>query len=130
MNPAAIFLQQSTQLLTLSVILGGFAFTMTLTLFLSRDQRSLPTATALLFGAATILFVYAGTIFALLPGTAPAALANLGGNAVYATLLAVLILLTGIAVAGWLHSKVVGVVATLLGGGAAVALVSALMTLF
>lgn len=130
MNSAAIFLQQSPQLLALSVVLGGFAFTMTLTLFLSRDQRTLPTATALVFGAATVLFVYAATIFAFLPSAAPAALARLGGNAVYVALIAVLLLLTGIALAGWLHSKFVGAIATLLGVGAAVALVSAIMSIF
>jgi ABC-type branched-subunit amino acid transport system permease subunit len=63
MDSVAIFLQQSPQLLALSVILGGFAFTMTITLFLSRDQRSLPTATALVFGAAAVLFVAANEFF-------------------------------------------------------------------
>jgi len=130
MDSVAIFLQQSPQLLALSVILGGFAFTMTITLFLSRDQRSLPTATALVFGAAAVLFVYAGSIFAFLPSTAPAALARLGGNAVYIALIAVLLLLVGVALAGWLHSKFVGAVATLLGVGAVVALVSALTSIF
>src|SRR5512143_808554 len=104
MDTATLALQQNTQLLTLSAILGGFAFTMALTLFLSRDQRALVIAAALVFGAATVLFIYAGTIFALLTSTAPAAFARLGGNAVYVALAAVLILLVGIALAGWLHS--------------------------
>ena len=130
MTSATIFLQQSTQFLTLSVILGGFAFTMSLTLFLSRDQRTLATATALMFGAATILFIYAGTLFALLSSAVPATLAHLGNNAGYSVLAAALLLLIGLALAGWLHSKLVGAVATLLGVGAAVALVSALMSIF
>jgi hypothetical protein len=125
MNSAAIFLQQSNQLLALSAILGGFAFTMALTMFLSRDQRPLPTATALVFGAATVLFIYAGTIFAFLPSAAPVALARLGSNAVYVSLIAVLLLLAGIALAGWLHSKFVGAIATLLGVGAVLAVVAA-----
>jgi hypothetical protein len=134
MDSIAAFIQQCTQMSTLSAILGGFAFSMTVTLFLSREQRKLTRATALVFSASAMLFIYAVVVFALLIGavadTASATpFLRLGANATYVTFAAVLILLAGTALAGWLHSRFVGLIATIFVAGTVVALFYAVSTI-
>ncbi len=133
MDSAAAFVQQCTQMSTLSAILGGFAFTMTVTLFLAREQRKLTKLTALVFSAATMLFIYAVIVFALLIGSVAdmnsvTPLLRLGANATYVTFAAVAILLIGTALAGWLHSRTVGLIATIFVGCTIAALLYAIST--
>lgn len=118
-------IQQSTQLLTLASILGGFAFTTAVTIFLSKDLQKKTLLTGLIFGIAALFFILALFSFVLIIGAgadlklltqanpeAERTLEKIGAAASLLTVIGLYLLFAGTAFAGWLHSKLTGTIMT------------------
>ena len=112
------YLQEAGALATLSGILAGFAFSAVVQFLSNHREGRVYTSTILIFSLSTLMFLFALIMFIL--GFAAAAELNRvpteidawGTWAVVIMLCAVYLFLAGIAVAGWIRSRVSGIVAT------------------
>jgi hypothetical protein len=115
-----IISEQANQLATLSGILGGLTLAVIVELFLADDKRKLVTAITLVFCVATFIFLFS-MVTDILVVTAAVGLkeVRIGLNylttfTLFSTLGAVQALLIGLGLAGWLHSRFMGIVTTVL----------------
>jgi hypothetical protein len=95
---------QANQFATLAGILGGLTLAIIVELFLAGDKRKLVTAMTLIFCVATFIFLFS-------------MVANISYFSVFTlfvTLGGVQALLIGLGLAGWLHSKLIGIVTAIL----------------
>jgi hypothetical protein len=129
-----ILSEQANQFATLSGILGGLTLAVIVELFLTDDKRKLATTMTLVFCLATFMFLVSMVTnmilviaAAELKETAHAALVPLLLTAGLVTFGGVEALLVGLGLAGWLHSKYVGVVTTVFALIATIVIVSALV---
>jgi membrane-bound acyltransferase YfiQ involved in biofilm formation len=112
------YLQEAGALATLSGILAGFAFSAVVQFLSNPRSGRVYTATIVVFSVAALMFMFSLIIFVL--GFAAAAELDrvpteLDGWGTYALLVllgAVYLLLSGIALAGWIRSRAAGIAAT------------------
>ncbi len=112
------FLQESGALATLSGILAGFAFSAVVQFLSNHREGRVYTATILLFSLSTLMFLFALIMFIL--GFAagaelnrvPTELDAWGNWALLVLLGAIYLFLAGIALAGWIRSRLAGIAAT------------------
>ncbi len=124
------YLQETAALATLAGILAGFAISAVVQFLATERESKLITASIVIFSAATLMFLYALLVFILLfaaaaeQNTIPTQLENLGNYALLVIFAAVYIFLSGIGLAGWIRSRIAGVITTTL------ALITACLTGF
>ena len=115
-----LVLQENGIYATLAGILGGFAFATLITLFEMEKKGKLITATTILFAIATFMFLLALLAFVLIYAVVAETnmtfynLGTLGAYALFDAYGAIFVLLAGIGLAGWIHSKATGVATTIL----------------
>jgi uncharacterized protein YacL len=115
-----ILSEQANQFATLAGILGGLTLAVIVELFLADDKRKLVTAMTLVFCVATFMFLFS-MVANMLVVTATVELEEVRLSISYfsvftlfVTLGGVQALLIGLGLAGWLHSKLIGGVTTIL----------------
>jgi uncharacterized membrane protein YidH (DUF202 family) len=122
---AETLLASVTQFATMAGILAGFSFTGVLQLVSLSSARKIVGATLSIFIAATLSFISSmfGFFFLFFEITGyfrnstallPKPLTNLWVILVFICLVGILLLLAGVAVAGWIRSKGVGIFSTFL----------------
>lgn len=115
-----ILAEQANQFATLSGILGGLTLAAIVQLFLAGDKRKLVTTMTLIFCVATFMFLFSMVTNMLLVTFAVELEEVVSGLAYFSiftlsvTLGGVQALLIGLGLAGWLHSKLIGIVTTVL----------------
>ncbi|MCS6774326.1 MAG: hypothetical protein NZ693_09500 [Thermoflexales bacterium] len=134
-----ITIEQNNQFATLSGILAGFAFAAVVELLGTERTRLLNTLIAL-FGASSLLFILALFIYTLTNAVVvelkdnetPAnqviqGLSGLGVAGFFAQYFGLALLLTGISLSGWVRSRVLGLLTTILGMSALCATLAVLV---
>lgn len=112
------YLQETGAFATLAGILGGFAFSAVVQLLTNDNKNKLHTSAIVVFSASTVLFLYSLVVFVLIfAATAElnsviSELDSLGTTALLVLVGAVMVFLGGIALTGWLRSKVAGIATT------------------
>ncbi|MBP6178463.1 MAG: hypothetical protein KA473_04185 [Anaerolineales bacterium] len=112
------YLQEASALATLAGILGGFAFSAVVQLLGLEKQSKVLTASIITFAFSSMLSFYAVIVFVF--SLAAAAEANQvldqldvsGAGGLLSLLAGVYIFLVGVALAGWIRSKVTGIATT------------------
>jgi|SRR5581483_3135678 len=113
------YLQEAGAIATLAGILAGFAISAVIQLLSSNLPGRLTSATIVVFSASTVMFLYSLIVFVLLFATTaeknaiPTDLENLGSYALLVIFGAVYVFLAGIALAGWIRSKLAGIATTI-----------------
>jgi hypothetical protein len=113
------YLQEAGALATLSGILAGFAFSAVVQFLANERAGRLYTATIVVFSVCALMFLFSLIMFVMgfaagaELGRVPTELDNWGTYALLVVLGAIYLFLCGIALAGWLRSKVAGILATL-----------------
>ena len=112
------YLAEAGALATLAGVLAGFAISAVIQLLSTNSESKLTTATILTFAASTVMFLYSLIVFILtFAATAEqnriiTELDTLGSIAVLVLLAAVFVFLAAIGLAGWIRSRVTGIVTT------------------
>lgn len=112
------YLQEAGAIATLAGILAGFAISAVIQLLASNIPGKLASATIVVFSASTVMFLYALIVFVLLfaataeKNAVPGDLDNLGSLALLVIFGAVYVFLAGIALAGWIRSRLTGIATT------------------
>ncbi len=112
------YLQEAGALATLSGILAGFAFSAVVQMLSNERVSKLYTAAIVVFSGSALMFLFSLIMFVL--GFAAAAELNRvpteidgwGSYAVVVMLAAVYLFLGGICLAGWIRSRVAGIIAS------------------
>lgn len=113
-------LQELGQLATLAGLLGGFAFAAVIELLSTERRNKVATATILVFTVTSLTFLIALLIFILAfaaiaeLNAIPASLNNLAINGLLITFVAIFTLEAGVCLAGWIRSRLTGIVTTAL----------------
>lgn len=116
---AESLLQEASQYITLASVLGGFAFAAVVELLVSEKKGKLATAVIIMFSVTALMFLYSLVAYVLTYSaltTQNADLDSLKGvitSTTWMILAAIFLLLASIGVAGWVHSKAVGVATTI-----------------
>jgi len=113
------YLAEAGALAGLTGILAGFAMSAVIQLLTSNSSSQLTTATILVFAAASVMFLFP-LIVAVLAFSAAAELNaipdQLDNLTTFATLImfaAIYVFISGIALAGWIRSRITGIITTL-----------------
>ncbi len=113
------YLAEAGALAGLTGILAGFAMSAVIQLLTSNSSSKLTTATILVFAAASVMFLFP-LIVAVLAFSAAAELNaipdQLDNLTTFATLImfaAIYVFISGIALAGWIRSRITGIITTL-----------------
>ncbi len=115
-----LVLQEYGMYATLVGILGGFSFAALMQLIESSKKGKLVTALTILFSLATFMFLLALLVFVVTYAVVAESnrlfpeLATLGAYALFDTYAAVFILLASVGLAGWIRSKAMGIITTVL----------------
>lgn len=112
------YLAELGALATLAGVLAGFAISAVIQLLTANSESKLTTATILTFSASTVMFLYSLIVF-ILAFTATAEqnrviteLDGLGSIALLILLAAVYVFLAAIGLAGWIRSRITGVISS------------------
>jgi hypothetical protein len=111
---------QANQFATLAGILGGLTLAVIVELFLAGDKRKLVTAMTLIFCVATFIFLFSMVANMLIVTAATElkevhlSISYFSVFTLFVTLGGVQALLIGLGLAGWLHSKLIGIVTAIL----------------
>jgi hypothetical protein len=111
-------LQELGQYITLASVLGGFAFAAVVELLVSDKKGKLATVSITMFAVTALMFLYALVSYVLVYSaltTENATVEILRGvitSTMWVILTAIFLLLASIGVAGWVHSKAVGIATT------------------
>jgi hypothetical protein len=117
-----IELQDTSMYITLTSVLGGFAFAAVIEFFVSDKKGRLVNIASILFSVSAMMFLYALISYVLVysaflvEGTAIETLNRIGATALLVTFAAIFVLLGGIGVAGWVHSRPVGIATSVAAG--------------
>lgn len=112
-------LQDTSMYITLASVLGGFAFAAVIEFLVSEKKGKLATAAMIMFSTSAMMFLYALISFVLVysaflvEGSAHETLTRVGATALLVIFAAIFLLLAGIGVAGWVHSRPVGIATTI-----------------
>jgi len=112
------YLAEAGALATLAGVLAGFAISAVIQLLTTNMEGKLTTATILTFSASTVMFLYSLIVFVLTFSAAAeqnrviTELDSLGSIAVLVLLGAVYVFLAAIGLAGWIRSRVTGIITT------------------
>jgi hypothetical protein len=113
------YLAEAGALAGLCGILAGFAMSAVIQLLTSHSDRKLVTGTILVFGAASVMFLFPLIVSVLAFSAAaelnaiPAELENINAFAVLIMFAAIYVFISGIGLAGWMRSKLTGVITTI-----------------
>jgi hypothetical protein len=113
------YLAEAGALAGLTGILAGFAMSAVIQLLTSNDNKKLTTATIIVFAAASVMFLFT-LIVAVLDFSAaaemnaiPNELETVNSIAVLVMFAAIYVFISGIAMAGWIRSRVAGIITTI-----------------
>lgn len=112
-------LQELGQYITLASVLGGFAFAAVIELLVSEKKGKLATAAITMFSVTALMFLYSLVAYVLVYSALTAenatveVLRGVITSTTWMILSAIFLLLASIGVAGWVHSKAVGIATTL-----------------
>ncbi len=112
------YLAEAGAIATLAGILAGFAISAVIQLLSTNTEGKLVTATIVTFSASTVMFLYPLIVFVLVfAATAEQnriieQLDALGTIALLVLFAAVFVFMAGIGLAGWIRSKVTGILTT------------------
>ena len=113
------YLAEAGALATLAGILAGFAISAVIQLLSTNAEGRLVTATIVTFTGSAVMFLYSLIVFVLVfAGTAEKnaiveKLDTMGSIALLVIFGAVYVFLTGIGLAGWIRSRVTGILTTI-----------------
>jgi hypothetical protein len=114
------YLAEAGALASLAGILAGFSLAAVIQLLTASDRGRLGTAGVVVFSAAAVMFLYS-LIVAVLSFSAtaelnrvPTELDNLNTGALLITFAAIYIFIGGVGVAGWMKSRIAGILTTII----------------
>lgn len=113
------YLAEAGALAGLTGILAGFAMSAVIQLLTSHSNSKLTTATILVFAAASVMFIFPLIVAVLAFSVAaelnaiPTELDNVNTFATLIMFAAVYVFISGIALAGWVRSRLAGVITTM-----------------
>jgi hypothetical protein len=113
------YLAEAGAIAGLTGILAGFAMSAVIQLLTSHDNKNLTTATIIVFAAASVMFLFT-LIVAVLDFSAaaelnaiPIELETVNSIAILVMFAAIYVFISGIAMAGWIRSRVAGIITTI-----------------
>lgn len=113
------YLQEVGAFATLTGIMAGFALSAVIQLLAMHKEGKLITATIIVFATSAMMFLYCLIVFVLSfaaaaeRNTVPTELDNMGTAALLILFLALFDFQAGIGIAGWIRSKVTGVMTSI-----------------
>lgn len=112
------YLAEAGALAGLTGILAGFAMSAVIQLLTSHSDSKLITATILIFAAASVMFLFPLIVAVLAFATAaelnaiPSELNNINTFATLIMFAAIYVFISGLALAGWIRSRLAGIITT------------------
>jgi hypothetical protein len=115
------YLAEAGALAGLTGILAGFAMSAVIQLLTANDNKKITTATIVVFAAASVMFLFPLIVSVLSFSAAaelnaiPTALDIPNQISILITFAAIYVFIAGVALAGWIRSRVAGIITTIFG---------------